>query len=215
MNRKVLGVAIFSVGAAIGAVAIWKYAEHKNEQKIQDEIKTFKDGYSKRPVARSIEKEETVNPNSDKLKNATKIINLQGYTNYSDVQKVEPDEDPDDEPSMYSEKESDEEYPFVITPDEFGDVDEYDKISLTYYAGDEMLADEKDELVESIDSVVGLESLDHFGEYEDDSVFVRNDRLKCDYEILKDVRSWSDVVARPKPKGKKATLEKKPHQMED
>ena len=29
-----------------------------------------------------------------------------------------------------------------------------------------------------------------------DSVFVRNDRLKCDYEILRDNRSYSDVTGR-------------------
>ena len=34
---------------------------------------------------------------------------------------------------------------------------------------------------------------DHFGEYEDDSVFVRNNRLKCDYEILRDEGEYSDL----------------------
>ena len=53
---------------------------------------------------------------------------------------------------------------------------------------------EDDEKVEDVDNVVGLESLAHFGEYEDDSVFVRNDRLKCDYEILLDQRTYSDVI---------------------
>ena len=45
-----------------------------------------------------------------------------------------------------------------------------------------------------MDEIVGKESLNHFGEYEDDSVFVRNDRLKRDYEILLDQRNYSDVV---------------------
>ena len=47
-----------------------------------------------------------------------------------------------------------------------------------------------------MDEIVGEESLNHFGEYEDDSVFVRSDRLKCDYEILLDQRNYSDVVKR-------------------
>jgi hypothetical protein len=54
-----------------------------------------------------------------------------------------------------------------------------------------------------VDDVVGFESLNRFGEYEDDSVFVRNDRLKCDYEILLDRRKYSDVV------------NKKPHEVDD
>ena len=73
------------------------------------------------------------------------------------------------------------------------------------YKSDEMIAvqssniesvgyDENDEEVDDVDEIVGEESLNHFGEYEDDSVFVRNDRLKCDYEILLDQRNYSDVA---------------------
>ena len=61
--------------------------------------------------------------------------------------------------------------PYVISPEEFGEYEEYEKISLTYY-GDQVLADENDELVEDVEGAVGFESLTHFGEYEDDSVFV-------------------------------------------
>ena len=83
--------------------------------------------------------------------------------------------------------------PYVISPDEFGELDDYDLISLTYYA-DEVLADDIDEIVEDVDDVVGLDSLTHFGEYEPDSVFVRNDRLKADYEILLDERTYPEAI---------------------
>ena len=91
--------------------------------------------------------------------------------------------------------------PYVISPEEFGEFEDYERISLSYYA-DQILADEDDEKVEDVDNVVGLESLIHFGEFEDDSVFVRNDRLKCDYEILLDQRTYSDIIRQ------------RPHQME-
>ena len=68
-----------------------------------------------------------------------------------------------------------------------------DPLSLTYYA-DQVLTDENNEEVDDVEEIVGEESLTHFGEYEDDSVFVRNDRLKCDYEILLDQRNYSDVT---------------------
>ena len=45
----------------------------------------------------------------------------------------------------------------------------------------------------SASPIVG-DALNHFGEYEDDSVFVRCDERKCDYEILLDQRSFSEVV---------------------
>jgi hypothetical protein len=92
--------------------------------------------------------------------------------------------------------------PYVIAPEEFGDLDDYETISLTYYA-DQILADDNDVIVDDIEDVVGFDSLNSFGEYEDDSVFVRNDRLKCDYEILLDQRKYSSVIRR------------KPHEVDD
>lgn len=84
--------------------------------------------------------------------------------------------------------------PYVISPDDYGENDNYTQISLVYYAGDGVLADDEDEVVEDIEDTVGEDFAEHFGEYEDDSVFIRNDRLRCDYEILRDNRSFSDVV---------------------
>ena len=80
----------------------------------------------------------------------------------------------------------------MISPEEFGEFEEYEKISLTYYA-DQVLTDENDEEVDNVEECVGVESLNHFGDYEDDSVFVRNDRLKCDYEILLDQRNYTSI----------------------
>ena len=56
-----------------------------------------------------------------------------------------------------------------------------------------ILTDEDDEIVEDIEDKIGFDALSHFGEYEEDSVFVRNDRIKCDYEILLDQRKYSEV----------------------
>ena len=65
-------------------------------------------------------------------------------------------------------------------------MDEYETVSLTYYSKDNVLTDDNDEIVDDVDEIIGQDSLKHFGEYEDDSVYVRNDRRKCDYEILLD-----------------------------
>ena len=51
--------------------------------------------------------------------------------------------------------------------------------------------------------MVGFESLGSFGEYEDDCVHVRNDAQKTDYEILRALRNYSEVI------------EEKPYLMED
>lgn len=98
-------------------------------------------------------------------------------------------------PEKGAEKNMDSERPYVIDPDEFGEFEDYDKICLTYYS-DGILADDLDELVEDIEDVVGMDSLGHFGEYEDDAVHVRNDRLKADYEILRDSRTYRETTGR-------------------
>ena len=83
--------------------------------------------------------------------------------------------------------------PYVIPPDDFGEKFGYDTVSLTYYA-DGVLTDIYDNIIEDADDLVGEDSLNHFGEYEDDSVFVRNDAKETDYEILRDERTYSDVM---------------------
>ena len=129
-----------------------------------------------------------------------------GYFKGKQVEESETDESygekPEDSAMVLHEPDQPDvvvDKPYVIAPEEFGEMDGYNTISLTYYA-DNVLADDIDELVEDVDETVGLDSLNHFGEYEDDSVFVRNDRLRSDYEILRDNRTYEDwVVSRRHP----------------
>lgn len=100
------------------------------------------------------------------------------------------------------EKELDEEMmhvgPYLIAPEEFATRDDYEILTLTYYK-DDVLTDEFDEPIYDIDGTVGEESLNHFGDYEDDpdAVYVRNEELMTDYEILLDEREYSSIVKWP------------------
>lgn len=80
----------------------------------------------------------------------------------------------------------------VIPPEDFGEYG-YKCESLTYYA-DKVLTYDDDEKITDIEKIIGPSALNTFGEYEDDSVFVRNHDSKIDYEILLDNRRYSDVV---------------------
>ena len=201
MNNKIASFMMFIFGAAVGSVATWQYIKKKYERITQEEIDSVKETFSKLEVkSKDNESEENNNVRTivERAKDKPSVVEYaaklrkQGYINYSDTDSLSED-------SNVSEEEVDEnminDKPYVISPDEFGEFYDYEKISLTYYA-DQVLADEDDELVEGIEETVGFESLNAFGEYEDDSVFVRNDRLKCDYEILLDQRKYSDVVKR-------------------
>lgn len=179
---KAGGFIIFITGAAIGSAVTWKYLKTKYEQIAQEEIDSVKEVFAKRETVEkeNREKADKAKDKPDIMEYADKIKN-EGYTNYSDVN------------SDKNDAQKDVEKPYVITPEEFGEFDDYNQISLIFYA-DKVLADENNEIVDEVERIIGFESLNHFGEYEDDSVFVRNDRLKCDYEILLDQRNYNDII---------------------
>lgn len=204
MNNKLANFMMFVLGAAIGSAATFQCIKKKYEQIAQDEIDSVKEAFSKR----EIETNEPDNTPQARVKaeptkekpNITEYaakLHEEGYTNYSNVKPVidSTNEEEEKEPMI-------QDRPYVISPDDFGEFEDYEKISLTYYS-DNILADDNDELVEDIEDVVGFESLNTFGDYEDDSTFVRNNKLKCDYEILLDQRKFSDVI------------KKRPHEVED
>ena len=183
MNNTLSNIVIFTAGAIIGSVVTWKLVKTKYEQIAQEEIDEVREYYAKK-VDEFTHKEESedtaeVKPKitKEEYTEYANVINDLGYANITE-----------EEVNKMGK-------PYVITPEEYGDLDDYDLVSLTYYA-DGYLTDEQDNLIEDVDNVVGVDSLTHFGEYEDDSVFVRNDSCTTDYEILLDERNYLDVINR-------------------
>lgn len=196
---KVLPFVTFTVGAAIGSVAAWYFAKKKYEQIAQEEIDSVKAVYrnkvvediSEVPVEEYVKAKAAKKTEEPSIMDYASKISEEGYTNYSNMEMSLPEAE--SKAVEIEEEDVDHERPYVISPDEYGELDDYENISLTYYS-DGVLADDMDELVDDVDGIVGRESLEHFGEYEEDSVFVRNDVLKADYEILLDNRKYSDVI---------------------
>lgn len=182
----------FSFGAAAGSVVAWRLLKDKYEQIAQEEIDSVKAEYSSRhktedenELPMDTLEDKPVNPTD--LKQFAKIIQSNEYVDYSNVDETT--EQPKEVKAVISDDK-----PYVITPEEFGEFEDdgYECVSLTYYA-DGVLTDEYDEPVNDIENKVGEDFSEHFGEYENDSVFIRNDRLRKDFEILADVRNYSDV----------------------
>lgn len=170
MSKGYIALA-FTLGAAVGSVVTWKIVKTKYEEIARQEVEEVRAVYEKKKKAEQEEKK--VKKEYDELINK--------YAPVPEALTTEGKEGPN---------EMDE--PYVISPAEFGDQDGYEIESLTYYE-DGVLTDEYDEPIEDIDDLIGLESLDHFGEYEDDSVFVRNDGRRTDYEILRDTRTYAEA----------------------
>lgn len=191
---KFSGCIAFAAGAAVGAAGAWYYLKDKYARIADEEIASVKEAYANE--RKKLAEEATV---SDKNKNVAapaknidkggiaeyaKRLQDAGYTDYSGIAAGRQEPKPSD-------------VPYVISPDEFGEFEDYTKVSLSYYE-DGVLADECGEEVDDVEEIVG-DGLEHFGEYEEDSVFVRNDAKRCDYEILKVLRNFSDVKRKEFP----------------
>jgi hypothetical protein len=88
--------------------------------------------------------------------------------------------------------------PYILEKDEYLESDsDFNQTTVTYYAGDETLADERDDIIEDIDKVVGLANLQRFGHGSGDPrvLYVRNELLEIDYEILLHEDKYKDLVA--------------------
>ena len=189
----------FVAGAAIGSVVTWKLIEKKYkdlaDEEIESVIETFK---NRKPRITKDEVKETVEKVINKWKEPKEtvedIVTAEGYS-------IENEEeiDEDDESNYTVDIDNDIEVvtPYVITPERFGEYNEYGTKTLTYYA-DNVLTDEIDNPItsEEMITMIGPDALDHFGEYEDDSVYIRDEMNEMDYEILKSEKKFSEIPER-------------------
>ncbi|MCD8119706.1 MAG: hypothetical protein LUE29_09575 [Lachnospiraceae bacterium] len=172
--NKLAGAVIFAAGTAIGVLATWHFAKTKYEKIAEEEIAEVKQTYRVKITGNGIrvEKVEEKEPVDDKTTYGVKIAES-GYG------RISVDEETNDH--------------YVISPEEFGEMADYDNRTLLYFQ-DGVLTDDNYEVVDDVDEIVGEEALKSFGEYEDDSVYVRNDRTKCDYEILLNLDTYRNVA---------------------
>lgn len=181
-----------TAGAALGAVVTRNYFKTKYERIAQEDIDSVKRAFSEALTKQSEpvegDTENVAEPSPEEVAAYSDIINEQGYS----TGVVAP---------VKSEKKEVKgvKRPYVISPAEFDTEDDYEVYSLTYYA-DGVVVDEQNNIIEDVDSMIGRDSLNHYGEYEEDAVHVRNEAMQCDFEILRDLRNYSDVFRNgPRP----------------
>lgn len=185
MKNSVITGFSFLLGMGIGAYVTYMYVKDMYAEIAQEEINSVKEAYIKKTknLQKDVITEDEKKEKVDKAKNNPDIseyavkLKESGYTNYSEI----------------SQEDNDVEVPYVIAPEDYGENDEYETISLTYYS-DGVLTDEDDEVITNPGELVGRDFASHFGDYEDDSVFIRNDNRKIDFEILMDYRTYQDVL---------------------
>lgn len=168
MNKMIF--AAFIAGAVLGIVAAWKYSER---QEVEEPLNEEMDIYDKQKddeVETDISDDKSDNPTA-LVDRVSEIVETDGYS---------------------------AENPYVIPPDDFDMFEDYEAITLTYYA-DGVLADDDDRKIDDAENTIGKEALDFLRSFRKDIVYVRNDKRKTDYEICRDFRTYEQVVAELPP----------------
>lgn len=191
------------IGSGVTYAVVNKKLEAKYAEIADDEINSVKARFTVPKVELKEEKEETpdnapTSPFKELIERASNKPELtqyakkiSEYTNYSN-------KEPEDNARFELKNKT---KPYVISPDEFGEDEEYDQVELTYYS-DGILADEDDTIL-NIEEVIGRKSIERIGDYEDDAVHVKNEARKIYYEVLVDERTYEDATGKKKPEVEK------------
>ncbi len=175
------------VGAAAGSVVSWKLMKDRYSKIADAEIESVKEEFAKERKIFLEEKETEI-----KAKVATekpdildyaKVVKSEGYTKY---RKTEESTDLDSKE------------PYIISSLMFGELEDYECVTLKYYIEDGILTDDDDEMVDDPATSIPVGGIDdEFKRHPDDGdvVYTRNDILKIDYEIIMVVGSYDDVLA--------------------
>ena len=203
MKNTLSNVLVFTVGAAIGSAVTWYFVKNKYERIAQEEIDSVKEEFTKnryegpQDAGEAVEEYNDIpdeEPVQDYVDGAVKeeytgMVQKLGYHNYSDVEPTHMKVD--DVPKKESNSAA-----RIITPEEFGEVD-YKIVELTYWA-DGVITDTKNKRIKDVDGLLG-DTLEQFGKYEPDALHVRNDEKKIDFEIMRDLKSYSDFFEDESP----------------
>lgn len=87
--------------------------------------------------------------------------------------------------------------PYIISEDEFMQNDpDHTQVQVTYYQGDDILADAADDPIPDVNGTVGEDNLTRFGHGSDNAnmVFVRNEVLNTDFEIERSFGNFAEEV---------------------
>lgn len=192
MNDKLSSVIIFCGGVFIGGFLTWDFFKTKYEKIADKEITSVKETFERREPRpdKNYKVEEAlkgndmyINVSPGVAERVIQIIDSNNYRNYSNT-AIETDK-------KGGTADMELKQPYVITPEQYEDNVDYTKVSLTWYS-DEVLEDDWGNVLDP-DDVIGSDALKTFGQYEKDSVFVRDDDEQIDYEVLLDTRSYKET----------------------
>jgi hypothetical protein len=199
-----------TVGIGLGFAAGFYIADHRLKTKYSklaaDEIHRIREHYHAKDVARKrkppidevrVEKEEIIR---ERPTRPSVPVNEPTPTNLN-VFRGNDDEPMDLWDYKVELAKRSPDAPYIIHLDEFKENEhEHEQVTYTYYEADDVMADSSDrQIEEDLDATFGLEWLSgpYWGHGSKDSniVYIRNERLGLDFEIIRDRGSYAEQVS--------------------
>ena len=201
MNRTVIKViiGILAVGAAgAGGYFAWKKHKRNKEATVDNEpLETIHMPYKpeeKEPVVRDYDDPRHLANDIRKEKFAKQVaayVQTEGEKENFEVYLSEM-ESPEDDDEEVDDEEGDEpdipghhlDEPHQISAGEFcNNRTYYDKISVNYFGQDDIVADDRDEILENANKILGNLQEAFAGPRAPSVIYIRNEALEADYEI--------------------------------
>lgn len=204
---------IFAAGAVVGGIVTWRIAKKTYEKIIADETEAAKKSAQDEIDIYKTQLEDKIDNYVKETSNSASEESENDDDEYEEVEEPEEEPEEDEDEDYYAEpryrynsylneleyfkgKERMDEIgqinvPYIINEADVGDKMDYDLIHLTFYA-DHILTDDANLPIKDIDEIVGPEALKCFLNEFVNIVYVRNERLGCDFEICRDLRRYAD-----------------------
>lgn len=201
---------IFAAGAVVGGIVTWRIAKKTYEKIIADETEAAKKSAQDEIDIYKTQLEDKID---NYVKETSNSASEESENDDDEYEEVEEPEEEDEDEDYYAEPRyrydsylNELEYfkgkgrtdeigqinvPYIINETDVGDKMDYDLIHLTFYA-DHILTDDANLPIKDIDEIVGPEALKCFLNEFVNIVYVRNERLGCDFEICRDLRRYAD-----------------------
>jgi hypothetical protein len=205
MRKSVLmSIVIFACGVAAGFFAGKKYYEEYYADLAQEEIDSVKETFSRRGELVLIKNDNGISEDDydESFRTAPNPLSRssldgnpyeQAKRNYTLIGKNPETGEENITIPMPNEIMVDRTKPYVIDAHEFSEeFDQHDKVSLYYYREDDVLSAENEELVDNIEETVGYDALAILDNQT--TVWVRNEPLCIDYEIIAINKSFGETV---------------------
>lgn len=165
-----------AIGSSIGVGVTYIYMKDKFEKKLNEEVTALKTHYVERDRQLARKNEEAKKELEEKLYSSDELKEFVDYTNKY-IKPTDEVSEPDIDYSSAAQIISDVDW-------DDPDYDDYKKISVDYFEDGAVFETLSGEELDSFELIVGNEWKDSFGEYTPNVVYVRNDDLRTDYEII-------------------------------